>query len=321
MATTHPLAPASLVRTSLAAAITVATVLVLVLVPDAVRASAPSMNGPLRLPGEPAFVAGHRGDRADAPENTIPAFESAFAAGLRVVETDVQLTADGYPVLLHDPTVDRTTDGSGAVGELTLEQVESLDAGSWYSEEFAGTRIPRLEQFLDLLAATPATTALIELKEYWTRDQIRGILDDIYLRGVQDRVVFAGFHLGTIGNLGQAAHAIPRVIIRRDLPEDPVGLVRFYGAIAIMTSPWSLERYPDAVARLHDAGYGVLVYTLNSEKRWKEATGYGVDGIVTDSPGALEGWMAVRPGAASRPRTRRARRAAVHRRAARARAR
>jgi glycerophosphoryl diester phosphodiesterase len=314
MATTHPLARASLARTSFAAAITVATVLVLVLVPAAARAHAPSMIGPLRLPGEPAFVAGHRGDRADAPENTMPAFESAFAAGLRVVETDVQLTADGYPVLMHDPTVDRTTDGTGAVGDLTLEQLEALDAGSWYSKEFAGTRVPRLEQFLDLLAATPATTALVELKEYWSRDQIRGILDDIYLRGVQDRVVFAGFHLGTIANLGQAAPAIPRVIIRRDLPEDPVGLVRFYGAIAIMTSPWSLERYPDAVADLHEAGYGVLVYTLNSEKRWREATGYGVDGIVTDSPGALEGWIAVRPPvAATRPRTRRARPAAVRR--------
>ena len=75
MSTTHPLA-----RGSLAAAITVATVLVLVLVPDAVQAYAPSMIGPLRLPGEPAFVAGHRGDRADAPENTLPAFEAAASA-------------------------------------------------------------------------------------------------------------------------------------------------------------------------------------------------------------------------------------------------
>ncbi|HWM34564.1 MAG TPA: glycerophosphodiester phosphodiesterase family protein [Pseudolysinimonas sp.] len=287
MSTTHPLA-----RGSLAAAITVATVLVLVLVPEAVQAYAPSMIGPLRLPGEPAFVAAHRGDRSGAPENTIPAFEAAIAAGSHVIETDVQLTADGHPVLLHDATVDRTTDGTGAISGLTLEEVEALDAGSWFSDEFAGTRIPRLEQFLDLLAACPATTALVELKEYWTRDEIRGILDGIYLRGVQDRIVFASFHLGTIANLGEAAPAIPRIIIRRDLPQDPVGLVAFYDAIAIMTSPWSLETYPDAVAGLHAAGYGVLVYTLNSEKRWSEATSYGVDGIVTDSPSALDDWIA-----------------------------
>ncbi len=143
--------------------------LVLVLVPDAVQAYAPYMIGTLRSPGEPAFVAGHRGDRADAPENTMPAFEAAFAGGLEFVETDVQLTADGFAVLLHDETVDRTTDGTGAVAELTLAEVQALDAGSWFGPEFAGTRIPQLGEFLDLLATTPHTKALIELKELLDR--------------------------------------------------------------------------------------------------------------------------------------------------------
>jgi glycerophosphoryl diester phosphodiesterase len=71
-----------------------------------------------------------------------------------------------------------------------------------------------------------------------------------------------------------------------------VGLAGFYGAIAIMTSPWSLETYPDAVADMHAAGFGVLVYTLNSEKRWNEALSYGVDGIVTDAPSELDDWIA-----------------------------
>jgi glycerophosphoryl diester phosphodiesterase len=290
MATTHPISRP--LRAMSAAGLTVATVLVLVLVPDAVQAYAPYMIGALRSPGEPAFVAGHRGDRTDAPENTIPAFTAAFAGGLEFVETDVQLTADGVPVLLHDPTVDRTTDGTGAVADLTLAQVQALDAGSWFDEDFAGTRIPQLGEFLDLLAVTPHKKALLELKEYWTGDDIRRILDQIFLRGVQNRVVFASFHLGTIANLGDEAAAIPRVIIRRDLPADPVGLADFYGAIAIMTSPWSLETYPDAVADMHAAGFGVLVYTLNSEKRWNEALSHGVDGIVTDAPSALDDWIA-----------------------------
>jgi glycerophosphoryl diester phosphodiesterase len=284
---THPF-----LRAAFAAGLTVSTVLVLILVPDAVQAYAPNMMGTLRMPGEPAFVAGHRGDRADAPENTLPAFEAAFASGLRMIETDVQLTADGYPVLLHDPTVDRTTDGTGAIEDLTLAEVQALDAGSWFSSDFTGTRIPQLGEFLDLLAATPRTRALVELKDFWTRDQIAGILDDIYLRGVQNRVVFASFNLNSIDNLALAAPAIPRVIIRRDLPADPVGLAQFYGAIAVMTSPWSLETSPHAVADMHAAGLGVLLYTLNSEKRWKEATEYGVDGIVTDAPSALDDWIA-----------------------------
>ena len=109
---------------------------------------------------------------------------------------------------------------------------------------------------------------------------------------MQNRVVFASFNLDRSTTSRDAAPAIPRVIIRRDLPVDPVGLAAFYGAIAIMTSPWSLETYPDAVADMHAAGLGVMLYTLNSEKRWKEATAYGVDGIVTDEPSELDAWLA-----------------------------
>ncbi len=176
--------------------------------------------------------------------------------------------------------------------DLTLAQVQTLDAGSWFGPQFAGTRIPQLGEFLDLLAATPHKKALIEFKDFWTRDEIRNVLDEIFARGVQNRVVFASFHFGTIENLGNEAPAIPRIIIRRDLPADPVGLATFYGAIAIMTSPWSLETYPNAVADMHAAGFGVLLYTLNSEKRWNEAMRSGVDGIVTDAPSALDDWIA-----------------------------
>ena len=283
---THP------VRRALASAVvTLALVAVLLLVPDAVRVYATNMMGSLRAPGEPAFIAGHRGDRAEAPENTMPAFEAAFASNLEFVETDVQLTADGVAVLMHDDTVDRTTDGSGAVSDLTLEQLLALDAGSWFAPEFAGTRVPLFDEFLDAFTGS-RKKALIELKGFWDADGIRQIVDDVYARGVQNRVVFASFNLTTVANLSDVAPAIPRVIIKRDLPADPVGLAQYYGAIAILTTPNSLESDEDAVSRMHAAGLGVLVYTLNSEKRWNEALAYGVDGIVTDTPSTLDGWIA-----------------------------
>lgn len=283
---THP------VRRALASAVvTLALVAVLLLVPDAAQVYATNMMGALRAPGEPAFVAGHRGDRARAPENTMPAFEAAFASELEFVETDVQLTLDGVPVLMHDETVDRTTDGTGAVADLTLAEIRGLDAGSWYAPQFAGTPVPLFDEFLDALAGT-RKKALVELKGYWSPEGIRTVLDAVYLRGVQNRVVFASFNLTTVAHLADTAPAIPRVIIKRDLPEDPVSLARYYGAIAILTTPNSLENDPDAVTRMHEAGFGVLVYTLNSEKRWSEALAYGVDGIVTDKPSKLDGWIA-----------------------------
>ncbi len=286
MASTHR------VRRSLAAAaITLAMVLVLVLNPDATTAYAANMLGTLRAPGEASFIAGHRGDRATAPENTVPAFQAAVANGLDFIETDVQLTSDGQAVLIHDETVDRTTDGTGGVRDLTFAQVRALDAGSWFAPQFAGTRVPSLGEYLDIIRAS-RQKALIELKGFWTRPQIRGILDQIYVRGVQDRVVFASFHYTTVENLGLAAPAFPTVIIARDLPADPAGLATFYGAIGVMTTPWSLNQAPGAVHTMHEAGLGVLLYTLNSEKRWSTALRYGVDGIVTDTPSDLDAWIA-----------------------------
>ena len=203
----------------------------------------------------------------------------------------MQLTSDGVPILMHDETVDRTTNGTGAVADLTLDEIRALDAGSWYAPEFAGTQVPLFDEFVAALAGT-RKKALVELKGSWSPDGIRTVLDAIYLRGVQNRVVFGSFNLTTIAHLARTAPAIPRVIIKRDLPEDPVALVSYYDAIAILTTPTSLENDPHAVERMHAAGFGVLVYTLNSEKRWSEALAYGVDGIVTDKPSKLDGWIA-----------------------------
>lgn len=283
---THPVR-----RTFASAVVTLALVAVLVLVPDAVSVYATNMMGALRAPGEPAFIAAHRGDRAQAPENTMPALAAALDSDFEFVEVDVQLSADGVPVLIHDDTVDRTTNGTGAVAELTLDELRALDAGSWYGPEFAGTPVPLLDEFLVALAGS-RKKALVELKGHWKPDALRTVLDAVYLRGVQNRVVFGSFNLTTVSHLARTAPAIPRVIIKRDLPEDPVALVRYYDAIAILTTPTSLQTNPDVVERMHAAGYGVLLYTLNSEERWSEALALGVDGIVTDKPSKLDGWIA-----------------------------
>src|SRR3954470_477157 len=94
-------------------------------------------------------VCGHRGYSLHYPENTIPAFQAAKAAGATSVEIDVLLSGDGVPVILHDLTVDRTTDGYGFAADLTFEKLRSLDAGSSFGARFAGTRVPSLEEALE----------------------------------------------------------------------------------------------------------------------------------------------------------------------------
>jgi glycerophosphoryl diester phosphodiesterase len=275
----------------LAACATLALVIVIVVNYDAARVYATNMFGALRMPGQPAFIAGHRGDRSSAPENTLPAMQNALQSELTFVETDIQLSADGVPVLIHDATVDRTTNGTGPVASLTLAQLKSLDAGSWYSDKYAGTTIPTLDEFLAIFANSKKK-ALLELKGFWTQDQVRTVTDLIYARGVQNRVIFTSFYFESLRALEAVAPAFPRVIIAHVLPDDPVAFATEYGVIAVLTSTQSVSAHPKLIATMHKAGLGVLLYTLNSRSRWSEALALGVDGIVTDKPSSLDRWLA-----------------------------
>lgn len=112
------------------------------------------------------LVAGHRGNPAHFPENTMASFRDTMEAGIDMIELDVQMSQDGELVIMHDLTVDRTTDGSGAIREMTLSQIRSLDAGCRRGEEFCGERVPLLEEFLELGKGYPGMLYDFELKEY-----------------------------------------------------------------------------------------------------------------------------------------------------------
>lgn len=98
-----------------------------------------------------AQLCAHRGDVTAAPENTLPAFQSAVEKGVQQIELDLDLTKDGEIVVMHDATVDRTTNGTGKVTELTFAEIRKLDAGAWFSEEFKGTRVPTFREALEVI--------------------------------------------------------------------------------------------------------------------------------------------------------------------------
>ncbi len=113
------------------------------------------------------YVAGHRGLSSRFPENTLPSFQAALEAGLDMIELDVRMTKDDVLVVMHDDTVDRTTDGSGLIRSMTLEQVKALDAGIKFSEKFRGVRVPSLREFMELVKDAPQDFLIdFELKEY-----------------------------------------------------------------------------------------------------------------------------------------------------------
>ena len=146
------------------------------------------------------YVAAHRGWCEKYPENTMLAFRKAIELGVDQIETDIRITADGELVCIHDERVDRTTDGEGKVCDFTLDELRSLDAGSYKGEEFAGERIPTFIEFMELVKDHPTLTLDIELKErpgngrdeiaYEVCDRVLKIVDDY---GFTDRVVINTF--------------------------------------------------------------------------------------------------------------------------------
>jgi glycerophosphoryl diester phosphodiesterase len=282
----------------LAALAVLALVAALVLSPDATAVEAASAFNSLRAPGQTGFVAGHRGDKSGAPENTLPALQSAIDSEVEFVETDLQLTSDGVVVLMHDWTLDRTTNGSGPVWSHSFADIAELDAGSWYSPEFRGTTIPTLDEFLSILRPS-GKGAILELKGSWTADQVLIVTSQLFARGVHDRVILASFDLWTLKALRDVAPGIPRAIITRTVTGDPALLAAACDAVAIVTSQTFVQSEPNVVARIHDAGLGVLLYTLNDRSTWSQAVSLGVDGIITDNLHELDRWLST--GSASDP--------------------
>lgn len=154
--------------------------------------------------GEDSFIQGfssyvkgvnHRGYATVAPENTLPAYQLSAKKGFRYVETDVLFTSDNVPVLLHDITIDRTSNGTGNIYDLTLAQVRQYDFGSWKSSAYAGTKIPTFEEFL-ILCRNLGLHPYIEIKSggyIFTQAQINMLVDMVNSFGLRGNATFISF--------------------------------------------------------------------------------------------------------------------------------
>ena len=254
------------------------------------RVSATELLGDPRTPGDAAFIASHRGGGATAPENTLAAVSAALAGGFEYVEVDVALTADGHPVLMHDAKVDRTTNGTGRLDSLTLAEVRALDAGSWFDPSFAGTRVPTLVEFLDLLAQSGGR-AIIELKGEWDAAAADRALAEVTSRDLASRVAIANFDARSLALSAAASEVVPRLLILKHLPKDVVTATQQAGARGIIVDRKAVLARPEVVDALHAEGTRVVVYTLNKDAQWDAVTTLGVDGIVTDDPHTLSEWQ------------------------------
>lgn len=225
----------------------------------------------------------HRGASRAAPENTVPAFELAIAAGADGIEFDVQLSRDGQVVVIHDETLPRTTDGAGWVKEHSLAELKALDASAG-REGYAGVRIPTLAEVLALLAPS-ALRANIELKNSEVRypGLEEAVLAEVTAAGMTERTMYSSFSGESVRRLaGMAPMAEVGLIYSRPLGR-PLRLAASLGASAV---------HPDRrlvggrhwIARAHARRLAVRPWVLNTPERIEKAIALGLDGLFTDVP-------------------------------------
>ena len=240
---------------------------------------APTVRGGTERAARRPAILGHRGALTHAPENTLPAFELCLRTGCDI-ELDVHPTRDGKLVVIHDATVDRTTDGKGAVASLTLEQVRRLDAGAWFHRDFAGERVPTLDETLALVVARERrpTTVAINLKPV-NEAVIDGVIAAVGKHKLLDRAFVFDLSLENARRFKRreprlrcAASAHTPQAIHEALKLDVVDII------------WTGPKPKAVIDEVHAAGKRIYFTLVNDARQWLRARADGVDGICTNYP-------------------------------------
>lgn len=233
-------------------------------------------------------IIGHRGASAYAPENTIAAFDKALSLGCRFIEFDVMCSSDGEPFIFHDDSLKRTTNGRGQFGLLESSYIQSLDAGSWFSRQFKGERIPHFKTVLEWLSVSHVQ-ANIEIKPYPGAEEQTSIavLSHInrYWPHTKDLPLVSSFSWDAL------------LLCRSIAPEMPLGLLldkwddlwlakaQQLGCYSIHFNQKILTE--KRVKAVKEQGYIVCAYTVNRKRLANKLFRWGVDAVFSDYPDLL----------------------------------
>lgn len=226
----------------------------------------------------------HRGGGTLAPENTLAALRLGQSLGYEAHEFDVKLSRDGVAMLLHDETLERTTNGRGRACDFTWTELSVLDAGAWHSEAYRGEHIPTFEAVAHELIAK-GTLANIEIKPCEGAERLTGV--EVALRtrqlwrGAPVPPFFCSFSFEALLAAKETAPEIARMFLASRFAEEDWARLEALGAVALGTNHRKLELAN--VGRLHARGYRIVTYTVNDAEVAQGLFDAGVDGIVTDN--------------------------------------
>ncbi len=233
-------------------------------------------------------VIGHRGAAGHAPENTLVSIEKAAALGVRWVEFDTKISADGVPVVFHDDKLERTTGVKGDVAKMPLAKLQALDAGTWFGDDFAGEPVPTLGQAMATLARL-GLGANVEIKASPGREAETGrAVGEVLKSGWPETLpqpLISSFDAETLAAAGAAAPEFPRAFLVFKIPRDWRARLQDLGAGALHCQAKHLtEKKARAVL---DRDYALRVFTVNDAALAEKLFGWGVDAVISDYPDRL----------------------------------
>lgn len=236
----------------------------------------------------PSPVIGHRGACALAPENTLASFRQAARDGAAMVEFDAKLTADNRAIVFHDDDLERTTDGTGPVQDITFEALSGLDAGGWFSPAFQGAQVPSLEEVLDC-AQDHDLAINLELKPCPNRveETARVVLATAALQwSADDRPpLISSFSRAALAVARDLAPSWPRALLCDNLPDDWREQAAILRVQALHLGDEGLS--PATIAQVKNHGLAVAVWTVNDPERVRFLLAAGADAVFSDDPGAI----------------------------------
>ena len=240
------------------------------------------------------WVVAHRGYSGRYPENTSSAFEAAIRAGADMIELDVCMTKDRVPVVIHDQTLERTTDGHGLVSELTLPELKKLDAGSWFSPEFKGESIPTLAEILLQIRGKISVNIEIKPESYESADPADAIEKQICIMvekfGMNESVLISSFENSYFprikfrhskDNKKKSLRIAP--LQEKEISEENV-LKLCKDTEAYSFHPNERLLTPSLIGILNSNHFRTIPYTINNEKRIEQLAKWGISGVITDEP-------------------------------------
>ncbi|VTU14669.1 Glycerophosphoryl diester phosphodiesterase [Variovorax sp. SRS16] len=231
----------------------------------------------------PRWIA-HRGAGKLAPENTLAAFRLGAEYGYRMFECDAKLSADGIPFLLHDSTLERTSNGRGTAGDLSWGELAQLDAGAWHSRRFAGEGLPSLESLIRFCLAN-AHALNIEIKptpsvERQTGEAVAQLSARLWSGTKVPPPLLTSFQPESLRGAMEARPELPRGLLLDTLTPGWLESAAALGCVAIVCNHalWDASN----VAQVHAAGMRTLSYTVNDEWAAQRLIALGTDGLITD---------------------------------------